>query len=336
MSNTSKLNLETVSTSDGKFSRLVILVPLYNDWAAFVRLLEDLEDVLTRESLVAEVVIVDDASSMPYTEALLRVAQRSITSITILRLGRNVGHQRAIAIGIAYVEANRLCDALVVMDSDGEDSAEDVPRLVAASAAGQKSLMFARRAERTEGLVFRVFYQAYRLMYRVLTGVPISFGNFSAVPSTLLPRLVLLSELWNHYPAAVLKARIPMSSVPTRRGKRFAGRSKMTLSSLVLHGLGGISVYGEVIGVRALLASALAMALCFAGIGVVTAIKFLTDLAIPGWATYVVGLLIIILLQTVGLSMMFVFLILNNRNFSGMIPRREYNHYIIAEERVYP
>src|SRR5262249_27115946 len=239
-----------------------------------------------------------------------------ITSVTVVHLGRNVGHQRAIAIGLAYVHANRGCRAVVVMDADGEDDPDDVPRLVAACERERSSMVFGHRAERSEGRTFRVLYRLYRLAYRLLTGTAISFGNFSVLPAGLPPPLALVSELWSHYPSAVVKARIPLATVPVHRAHRLAGRSHMNLVSLILHGLGGIAVHGDVIGVRALLGTLGAIVTCLIGIAAAVTIRFATTLAIPGWATYAVGLLVAILLQAVLLSLMFVFMILNSRNYS--------------------
>ncbi len=316
----------------------VVLMPVYNDWAALPLLLERLDATLAGAGLAAEVLVVDDGSSVPPGEELRapKGTLAAIGAVRVLHLGRNVGHQRAIAIGLAYLHADRPGRTVIVMDADGEDDPADVPRLVEACRTGGGAMVFARRAERSEGAGFRVLYRLYRLLFRLLTGSPISFGNFSVVPASVLPRLVLLSELWNHYPSAVVKARIPFLTVPVHRARRLVGRSQMTLVSLVLHGLGGISVHGDVIGVRALLGTLVAIVLCLAGIGVVVGIRLMTDLAIPGWASYVVGLLVAILLQTVSLSLVFVFMILNSRNYSTIIPRRDYQDYIASVEQLSP
>jgi hypothetical protein len=319
-------------------TRLVVLMPLYNDWAALPPLLERLESALARAGLTAELVVVDDGSSVVPGEDERRAPgdAKAITSMTILHLGRNVGHQRAIAIGLAYLHAHRPCDAVVVMDADGEDAPEDVLRLVEACRVGGDRLIFAQRAERSEGLVFRGLYRLYRLLFRLLTGAPISFGNFSIVPAHLLPRLVLLSELWNHYPSAVIKARISFTSIPLPRAPRLGGRSHMGLTGLVLHGLSAIAVHGDIIGVRALLATLVAIVVCLSGIATVVLIRTVTDLAIPGWASAVVGLLVAILLQAVLLSLVFIFVTLNSRDHAAVIPRRDYADYIAGETRLYP
>jgi glycosyltransferase involved in cell wall biosynthesis len=315
----------------------VVLMPVYNDWPLIPVLLARLDAAFARAGLAADVVLADDGSTVPPEPSLLDGAGlAAIASVTAVHLGRNAGHQRAVAIGLAYIHATRPGRAVVVMDADGEDAAEDVPRLVAALGSGEERIVFAGRSARSEGPLFRVFYELYRLTHRVLTGRRIWFGNFSIVPARLLPRLVLLSELWNHYPSAVIKARIPFTSIPLPRASRLGGRSHMGLTGLVLHGLGAISVHGDVIGVRALLATLVAIAICLAGIATVVVIRTVTDLAIPGWASAVVGLLVAILLQAVLLSLVFIFVTLNSRDYAPVIPRRDYGDYIAGETRLFP
>jgi polyisoprenyl-phosphate glycosyltransferase len=316
---------------------LVVLMPVYDDWPLIPPLLGRLDAALAGAGLPAEVVLADDGSTTPPDQRLLEGARfQAIVAVTVLHLGRNVGHQRALAIGLAYIHASRDCRAVVIMDADGEDAPEDVPRLVAAHDAGQGTVVFAGRSARSEGLRFRMFYELYRLMHRLLTGRRIWFGNFSIVPSRLLPRLVLLSELWNHYPSAIIKARIPFASIPLPRAPRLGGRSHMGLTGLIIHGLGAISVHGDVIGVRALMATVVAIVLCVVGIVTVVFIRAVTDLAIPGWASAVVGLLIAILLQAVLLSLVFIFVTLNSRAYAAVIPRRDYADYLAGETRLYP
>jgi polyisoprenyl-phosphate glycosyltransferase len=316
---------------------LVVLMPVYNDWPLIPVLLARLDAALAGAGLSAEIVLADDGSTTPPERGLLDGAGfLAIASVTVVHLGRNAGHQRALAIGLAYIHASRPGRAVVIMDADGEDAAEDVPRLVAALGAGEGAIVFAGRSARSEGPLFRVFYEIYRLTHRLLTGRRIWFGNFSIVPSRLLPRLVLLSELWNHYPSAVVKARIPFTSIPLPRAPRLGGRSHMGLTGLILHGLGAISVHGDVIGVRALLATLVAIVVCLAGIATVVVIRAVTDLAIPGWASAVVGLLVAILLQAVLLSLVFIFVTLNSRDYAAVIPRRDYADYIAGETRLFP
>jgi len=318
-------------------AHLIILIPVFDDWPVLARLVAQLDPVLAAEGLSAEVLAVDDGSTIPPAKDLFEGAcHRSLSAITVLRLGRNMGHQRGIAVGLAYVNDHRPGCDVVVMDADGEDAPADVPRLVRAAAADGARVVFAERARRSEGPLFRASYRAFQLMHRLFTGHWLALGNFSYVPAALIPRLVMLSELWSHYPAAVIKAKLPIVKLPIDRAPRLGGRSHMRLVSLVLHGLAAISVHGDVIGVRALLATLAAAAVAALGIVTVVGIRVATDLAIPGWASFVVGVLATILLQSVSLSLLFVFMILNSRNLLSAIPRRDYAEYVVGEERLHP
>jgi polyisoprenyl-phosphate glycosyltransferase len=126
---------------------VVVLMPVYNDWPVLPKLLDHLDAALARSGWTAEVVVVDDGSSVA-PDAKQLVGERrfqALTTVTVVRLGRNVGHQQAIAIGLVHVQATRRCEAVVVMDADGEDSPDDVPRLLAAWGGGGTRLVFAAR-----------------------------------------------------------------------------------------------------------------------------------------------------------------------------------------------
>jgi hypothetical protein len=189
-------------------------------------------------------------------------------------------------------------------------------------------VVFAERANRSESLLFRMFYWIYRLLFRIATGRRIRFGNFSLIPPRMLRRVVALPDIWNNYAAALIKARLPLEMVPCTRGVRLLGTSRMGLIRFILHGLSAISVHSEIFGARALIASSIVMVGAF-GLGLAaTIIRFATDLAIPGWATYAVGLSLVVLLQAVTLTVFFIFLILHGRSNTFFAPGRDYEYFI--------
>ena len=52
---------------------------------------------------------------------------RQICAIEVVTLACNLGHQRAIAVGLVEVYCRKRFDAVLVMDSDGEDAPADAP-----------------------------------------------------------------------------------------------------------------------------------------------------------------------------------------------------------------
>jgi glycosyltransferase involved in cell wall biosynthesis len=322
---------------DGREARrdLVVLLPVFNDWAALSKLLGALDLALASGAIEAEVLVVDDGSTEPIDPAAFGPGFRAIRRVEVLGLRRNLGHQRAIAIGLAFVEAERpACRAVVLMDSDGEDAPEDVPRLIARhEQEGRGKIIFAERTKRSESRLFRAFYVLYRMAHRVLTGHWVRVGNFSVIPRDRLSCLVATSELWNHYAAAAFASRQPYATVPTRRATRLDGRSRMNFVSLVIHGLSAISVYSDAIGVRLLIATLAMIGMDLAALATTLAVRLTTDLAIPGWATTAFGVLLIILLQATMFLFVFSFMILAGRNAASFLPLRDYS-YFVASERV--
>jgi glycosyltransferase involved in cell wall biosynthesis len=315
---------------------VLILIPVFNDWPAVARLLIELDRVLDDARRDGRVLLVDDGSSDPPAAELAPPAPSRLREIEILRLRRNVGHQRAIAIGLSHAEAAIPCEAVVVMDGDGEDRPEEVPRLVdELEKNGGRCIIFAERLRRSEGPFFVTMYALYRWLHLLLTGERVRFGNFSAIPALLLARLVAMSDLWNHYAAAVIKSRIPYGTIVTTRGIRYSGTTKMNYVALVTHGLSAMSVFGDWIGVRLLAATLGAAAVVFVAIVASLGISW-TAGTWPPWMPYVLGFLVLLLSQVLAVSLAFVFIILSGRDSSAFIPLRDYVYFVARVQRVYP
>jgi polyisoprenyl-phosphate glycosyltransferase len=307
-------------------SNILVLMPVFNDWAACDRLLVAVDGVLAQKSLSAAVLLVDDGSTEPIPQQFAEHDYRAFSRVDVLHLRRNLGHQRAICTGLCYVDGHSdpSYEAVVLMDSDGEDDPGDIPRLLEKyREEGGKKVVFAQRTKRSESFVFRVCYAMFRLLHWLLTSHRVQVGNFSVLPRAQLRSLVVAPELWNHYAAAVRVCRLPQCSVPTARSKRLAGEGRMNFVSLVIHGLSAISVFSDVVGVRLLLAALFLVAATLAGAGTVVALRLLTNLAIPGWATSTVGLLLVVFLQAIILAVTFSFIILAGRNGATFLPARD-------------
>jgi hypothetical protein len=325
-----------MNTSGIVGSQLIILMPVYNDWDALGRLLPALAHELSANALRAAVLLVDDGSTVPPPKNLRDENYGSIETIDILHLRRNAGHQRAIAGGLCYIEANRPCHQVVIMDCDGEDDPHDVPRLVRECLAHQEQkIIFAMRTRRSESFAFRFFYHLYRLMHFLLTGIPVRVGNFSVVPMSSIKHLTALSELWIHYAAAVHKAKLPMALISTQRSPRLAGPSRMDPVSLVIHGLSAMVIFGDRIGVRLLMVVFCGIVLSLGALVAVVGIRLFTTLAVPGWATYASGLLLVMLIQMLVVVLVFAFVILVSRDHALVIPSRDYVQIADGIERVY-
>jgi len=316
---------------------ILIVIPVFNDWYSLDILLQNLDEELKYQGIKCEVLVIDDASTISAHDSFMTTNFKFIQKINCLELKRNLGHQRAITIGLAYVEAHVSCQAVVVMDGDGEDTPRDVIKLIEkCSAEEYQKIVFARRTERSESHTFKVFYLIYKFLYKLLTGQEIRVGNFTIIPYRILRRLVVVSEIWNHYAAGLLKAKLPYTEVRTRRGNRLHGQPKMNFVSLVIHGLSAISVQADIVSVRLMVACCSLIFFTLISIIAVISIKFTTDLAIPGWTSYTVALLFIITIQALMVSISLIFLVLAGRNYTSFLPQRDYHYFILNLQEIFP
>ena len=107
--------------------KVVCVTPVYNDWLSFDILSEHIFALQKQyeNRFLFSVVAVNDGSTEEHVEPIMLVPT------TTLELKINIGHQRAIAVGLQFV-FNEVTDydAVVVMDSDGEDRPTDIITLL--------------------------------------------------------------------------------------------------------------------------------------------------------------------------------------------------------------
>jgi hypothetical protein len=102
----------------------------------------------------------------------------------------------------------------------------------------------------------------------------------------------------------------------------------MNWVSLVVHGMSAISVYGDIVLVRLIVFAAMLGSCSALGLGAVLGIRLFTSLAVPGWATFASGILVLVLLQAVLFVAVLTFLSLNIRQQAPFVPCRDFEWYV--------
>ncbi|WP_161625058.1 glycosyltransferase family 2 protein [Paramagnetospirillum caucaseum] len=274
----------------------------------------------------ASVFCVNDGSTTARPKTIgVASAISNLRSLEIINLVCNLGHQRALAIGLAEIARRDEFTAVIVLDADGEDDPNHLDRIIAAHTDSPEKVIFARRSQRSEGLVFRMFYVVYKLCFQILTGFRISFGNFCLIPMESARRLVFKANLWNSLPATILQSKLPYTTVDSHRRPRICGQSKMGFVGLLLHGFHAISVFSEPVIVRLVLL--IISTSSFLVLGIV-AIRYTTDILVPGWTSSMIAILVVISLQALFLIMNTTLVVLQNRCLKQMIPAVEFKPFI--------
>lgn len=304
--------------------KVIIITPVFNDWESFEQLQADIDLSLHDVDVDYQLLAVNDDSSTPPPPDI---------GCDVLHLTCNIGHQRAIAIALALVADEFSCDQVIVMDADGEDRPSDIPAMLRAASEKPSAIVVARRDKRSEGAAFKIGYRLYQGLFRLFTGQRLPFGNFCLIPADVVKRIVFQDSLWNHLPATVLRSRFDVVMVPTARGTRYAGQSKMNAGSLVLLGLSAVSVYSDVALLRTLSGSFLLSLLAFIGIAITVSVRVFSELGIPGWASNVVGSMSIIFVQCLFVSIFLLFIVLANRSQRGFIAAQHFRDYVLKVDR---
>jgi len=278
---------------------VIVVTPVYEDVEASSRLFQELASQFKADVFV---VAVDDGSvKQPLPISALEAG--GVTGV-VLKLRRNVGHQRAIAIGMGYVsERIQPHQRVVVMDSDGEDVPSTIPQLLETLLGDNYDVVVAQRRSRVETFRFKAFYAVYKLFFSLMTGRSISFGNFMALKPGAVKRLVAMQELSIHVAGAVLASKLRAGICALDRGSRYAGQSKMNFVGLALHGFKALMVFAEDVLVRVGIVSVLVAALSVGGAVIAIVLKLL-GFSTPGWFSVALGILVLMFMQTGALALM--------------------------------
>jgi glycosyltransferase involved in cell wall biosynthesis len=292
-----------------KTRKIICLTPIFNDWESFEILVNELKKLQIQFGITIIVIAINDGSTEDCFFSFTDI------KVKVLDLKVNVGHQRAIGIGLQYIfnEKNDF-EYVVVMDSDGEDSPNQILELLKkAENENANKIIFAQRKKRTESIIFKIGYFFYKALFKFLTGQTINFGNYSIIPQKLLTKVVHQSNLWNHYSGGIVQSKIPYDKILLDRGTRYKGKSKMNLNSLVLHGLSSISVYFDLLSIRILKLSLIGIGICVLSVSYILYQKLFTDNAIPGWASSLILIISGIILQLFSVTLIVLLLQLSSR-----------------------
>jgi len=228
-----------------------ILIPVYNDWKSLSKLLINIDENIKNINHDISIIIIDDASTF---DRQLEIDNLSnITSIKILSMKENKGHARCIATGLKYIFEKDEFDYVIPMDGDGEDRPEEIKEFIKITENIPKQSIVGERVKRSEALIFKFCYLLHKIITLVFTGHLIKFGNFSCLTKSTVEKMINEKATWNSFSGALDKIEKNKFSIPSIRGERYFGPSKMSFLNLLKHSLSIISVFRMAVLIRSAL-----------------------------------------------------------------------------------
>ena len=253
--------------------KVVILIPVYNDWQSVSKLIDEINNLSVSSEFQISVIIVNDASNHDRQEENKNL--ENINSIKILNMKTNQGHARCIATGLKYINEKEDFDYVIPMDGDGEDRPEEIIEFLNKIKISNNEPIVAERVKRSENLIFKICYQVHKLITLTFTGKYIKFGNFTCLPKTTVQKLINEKSTWNSYSGSLKKVENNLLSVPSIRGTRYFGPSKMSFYNLIKHSLSIISVFRKTFLIRSALFIILYILFIKSNASIITAIPLI-------------------------------------------------------------
>ena len=231
--------------------KIKILVPIYNDWQSASKLLDEIDNNILDLNHEISVIIVNDASTHDRLEE--QKDFNNICSIKILNMKINQGHARCIATGLKYIFEKEDFDYVIPMDGDGEDRPEEINEFINQIKNSNNNPIVGERIKRSEKLIFKICYQLHKLITLTFTGKSIKFGNYTCLSKSTVEKMVKEKATWNSFSGALRKVEKNLLPIPSIRGSRYFGPSKMSFFNLVKHSLSIMSVFRKIFLIRSAL-----------------------------------------------------------------------------------
>ena len=231
-------------------SKIKILIPIYNDWKSAFKLLEDIDLQVNDLKHEFSIIIVNDCSIEEKPNNNFNF--KNLKSIKIINMKKNKGHTRCNASGLRYIVEHEDYDYIIPMDGDGEDRPEEITLLINRVNDYPDEVITANRVKRSEGFFFKLCYILHKYLTFVFTGQSIKFGNFICLPKLAVNKMIKEKATWSSFSGAVAKLFRDKKSIPSIRGKRFFGPSKMSFINLLKHSLSIIAVFKMTLLIRSI------------------------------------------------------------------------------------
>ena len=253
--------------------KIKIIIPIYNDWQSAFKLFEEIDNLKIDKNFEISIIVVNDASN--HDRSNEEVIFDNIQSVKILNMKKNQGHARCIATGLKYIFDKEEFDYAIPMDGDGEDRPEEIKDFLNQIKNTDGIPVVGERIKRSESLLFKVCYQLHKLVTLTFTGKSIKFGNFTCLPKKTVENMINEKATWNSFSGSLSKIEKNFIKVPSIRGTRYFGPSKMSFRNLIKHSLSIISVFKKTFLIRSAVFIILYILLIKSNASVITAIPLL-------------------------------------------------------------
>ncbi len=274
-----------------------VIVPLYNEAAALVSFHRDLKGAIAGSGDVRFIYVNDGSTDQ--TQEVAEAVCAADSSVCVLELSRNFGHQAALSAGLSYADR----DIVIMMDGDGQHPPSLLPEMLRLYESGY-DVVQAQRLDRGysfKTLTSRLFYW----LINVAGGLNLAAGtsDFRLISRKVLMALRDIGEYHRFYRGIIPWLGFRTAVLPYEPGKRIAGVSKYSLRKMLKLAGDGVFSFSLIPLKLGIFVGIVFMILAAAEVLYVGGLWMSgrRDLLVPGWSS-------LILVTTVGLGAIMILL----------------------------
>lgn len=281
--------------------KISIVVPVYNEQDNLREFYKRLTAIMCLEDYEYNLIFVDDGSQDSSALILKQLVEQD-EHVEAYLLSRNYGHQMALTCGLDNADG----DAVITMDGDLQHPPELLPKLIRLWEEDSEIVMTKRLATEDAGFLKNITSSCYYKLINIMSKVEITPGgsDFRLMDKKAVEAFRLYRERARFIRGMVSTLGFNVSVVEFVAPPRFAGHSKFNLHKMLHFALDGITAFSN-LPLRWAFYLGLFFGLCsMLLLGHVFYVKFISDDAVPGWATTTVSILFLGGIQLVGIGIL--------------------------------
>jgi len=275
-----------------------VIIPAYNEDGNLRILYATLVEILSSLDGMWEIIFVDDGSTDNTWKQILSLHEDD-KSVKGIRLSRNFGHQYALLAGLSH----SLGDAVISMDADLQHPPDLIPQLISEWKEGNMIVNTIRIDSDDLSFFKKTTSRVYYKLFGLLSGVTIESGmaDFRLLDRQIVDNILHFREEDFFLRGLIQWIGYKNSTVKYKSLDRHSGSSKYTLRKMIRFALTGITSFSIVPLRVGIFIGLITSAISFMGIFYALYAKFMTDSAVPGWAStiailsFLLGILFILL-----------------------------------------
>lgn len=281
--------------------KISIVIPVYNEQDNLKEFHKRITAIMNDTGYDYNLVFVDDGSKDSSAFILKQLVEED-NHVEAYLLSRNYGHQMALTCGLDNADG----DAVITMDGDLQHPPELLPELIRLWEEGSEIVMTKRLATEDAGFLKNITSSCYYKLINIMSKVEITPGgsDFRLMDKKAVEAFRLYRERARFIRGMVSTLGFNVSVVEFVAPPRFAGHSKFNLHKMLHFALDGITAFSN-LPLRWAFYLGLFFGLCsLLLLGHVFYVKFISDDAVPGWATTTVSILFLGGIQLVGIGIL--------------------------------